>query len=71
MEEWCVSFDQPKCVIRDWLINMYPHLHLTGSGYSARDHHGKWVWRISLWPEDQRVLFNQKQHYVEFVLAWK
>lgn len=71
MHDWYVSFDQPKCVIRDWLIMMYPNLHLESSGYYAKDDHGNWVWRISIWDSSNRILFNQEDVYVQFVLAWQ
>lgn len=67
--EWICKFREPKEQIRDWLISNITDAE-PFSTHSARDKHGKWVWRLALQNSDHRVLFNRESYAVLFKLTW-
>jgi hypothetical protein len=60
-----------KREVLHWLVvNMLEDCVLTHNNLSAQDAQGYWRWRMSLSPQDNRVLFERESDVQLFSLVW-
>ena len=56
--------------ICQWLQTHMPVARMNQYENAGFDERGRYRWRMSLTPEDPRVLFDREQDFVQFVLVW-